>query len=100
MDRIQEKKAYERDIELELKAYDEEIEELEKKAAKSEAQREEDLSVQVEKLREKQREARHKLEEIKGSGGEAWVDLKKGFERARKEMKTAFDQAVSKFKSR
>lgn len=42
--------------------------------------------------------ARTKMAQVRRESGEAWADLKPGFENAWKELRTSFRQAGSRFK--
>ncbi len=46
----------------------------------------------------KMRDAREKLDELQYRGGEAWKELKPGLEKAWGELKTAVDNAATRFR--
>ena len=92
------KKAYQEKVETQLKEWGAKIDELKAKAEKSKADLKIKYEEQIEELRRKQEEVKGKLSEIKGSGGEAWEDLKAGVERALGDLNNAIGKAFSRFK--
>ena len=83
-------------MEEKLKGWGEEIENLRGKANKlgTEARK----KLMVEELRAKQESARHKLQEMRKTGGEAWEDLRTGAEAALDDLKKAGERALGKRK--
>jgi hypothetical protein len=57
-----------------------------------------DYSDTLDALQLKRNEGWAKLKELKAAGDEAWEDLEKGMEKILTEGKTAFHEAVSRFK--
>ena len=55
---------------------------------------------QIEHLRMKQEAAQQKLQELKGSGEEAWGELKVGLDKALEDLKEAFYRSKSKFQKK
>lgn len=92
------RKAFIDKLAAQLKQWDAEIEKLEAKAEKAQADAKADYHQQIEELRDKKQAAQDKLEEVKQAGEEAWEELKSGAEEAFDTMKNAFQTAMSKFK--
>jgi nucleotide-binding universal stress UspA family protein len=91
------KKIYVEKIEDQLKDWSNQIDILRAKAEKSKAEVKIKYLEQVEELRKRQKTARQRLRELKGSGEEAWGDLKVGLDKALEDLKEAFDRSKSKF---
>jgi chromosome segregation ATPase len=94
------KKAYVKKMEAQLKEWGSEIDLLKAKAEKSKAEAKITYLKQIKELKSKQASLKRKLQELKGSGDEAWVDFKEGMEVALSDMKKALKQAASRFKKR
>lgn len=95
---MEEKTAYQDKYEAKLKEWKAKITQLEAKAEGAKADAKIEYQEQIKLLKEKEKAARSKLEEIKKSGSGAWKDLKSGLDTAGDELKSALDKAVSKFK--
>ena len=85
-------------MEEKLKGWGDEIEHLRGKADRLGAEARKKLQEQVEELRAKQESARHKLQEMRKTGGEAWEDLRTGAEAALDDLKKAGERALGKRK--
>jgi nucleotide-binding universal stress UspA family protein len=92
------KKAYQEKVELQLKEWGAQIDELKARAEKSKADLKVKYEEQIKDLKSKQEDVKQKLSEIKGYGGEAWEDLRGGVEKALGELKDAIGKAVSRFR--
>jgi predicted ATP-binding protein involved in virulence len=92
------RKAYEEKIDAQLKEWNAQIDLLKAKADKAKTEAKIDYYKTIEALQHKQEEARIKLKELKAAGDEAWEDVKKGAEKAWAEIKTAYNDAASRFK--
>jgi uncharacterized membrane protein YccC len=84
-------------MERDLGGLEEKIAELEKAAEEARSEIEPDARELLEELRAKRDVARQKLNELERSSGPAWEDLRKGMERAWRELEDAFDKAASRF---
>jgi len=80
-----------------LKQWEAEIEQLEAKAKKADADVKAKFQQQIEILHEKRQEAHDRLEELKQGGEEARETLQSGVEEAFDALKNAFHTAKSKF---
>jgi nucleotide-binding universal stress UspA family protein len=91
------RKAYVEKMEVQLKEWGIQIDVLKAKAEKSKAEVKIKYLEQVEELRKKQKTARQRLRELKGSGEEAWGEFKVGLDKALEDLEEAFDRSKSKF---
>jgi hypothetical protein len=82
---------------VQLKQWDAEIQKLEAKVNKVDANFRANYRQKLSDLRTKKKEANLKLQEIKDSGEEAWGELKVGFEKSWKTLNDAINNAISKF---
>ncbi len=89
---------YQEKIESTLDEWGEEIENLKKKADQVGTEARGKFREQIEDLRERQKTARKKLEELKGAGGEAWEDFREGAESALDELKKGVERVISRLK--
>jgi len=94
------KKAYVEKIEDQLKDWGSQIDILKAKAEKSKAQVKIKYLEQIKEVRKKQKTARQKLQKLKGSGEEAWGELKVGLDKALEDLKEAFGRSKSKFQKK
>jgi len=92
------RKAYEEKLDAQLKEWNAQIALLKAKAANAEADVKIDYYKTIETLELKQNKARKKLQELKTASDEAWEAVKAGAEKAWVEVKTAYNDATSKFK--
>ena len=69
------------------------VDKLESKAASMRSK----LEKQIAEVRSKREEVESKLEQIRQAGGEAWLTLKDGAERARQALTEALKKARAKF---
>jgi dGTP triphosphohydrolase len=92
------KEAYEKKIEAQLKEWKTDIDKMKAKAEKADAEAKLEYYKQIEELRTRQEAAQKKLTELKGTGEEAWEDLKVGIELAWTSLGEAVKSARSRFK--
>ena len=92
------RKAFIDKLTAQLKKWDDDIDKLEAKAQKAKADVRADYHKQIQDLRDKEKAAQGRLQEVKHAGEEAWEDLKSGAEEAYDSIKNAFQSAMSKFK--
>jgi chromosome segregation ATPase len=74
-----------------------EIDKLEAKAGRAEADVKIRYQEEIEKLRQQQQSAQAKLEELQQANEDAWEDLKDGVVGAWDSLKGAFEKAKSRF---
>jgi hypothetical protein len=94
------KKAYVEKIEDQLKDWSSQIDILKAKAERSKAEVKIKYLEQIEELRKRQKTTRRKLQKLKGTGEEAWGELKVGLDKALEDLKEAFDRSKSKFRKK
>jgi nucleotide-binding universal stress UspA family protein len=94
------KKAYQEKIEAQLKEWSAKIDNLKAKGDKAKAEAKTIYRKQIKNLSLKQEATRQKFQELKGSGGEAWEELRVGVDKALEDLKGAFNRAKSKFREK
>jgi len=87
-----------RKMHAKLDQWNAEIDTLKAKADSAEAEARAEYHKQLETLRSKRDDARHKLNELESSGENAWEDLKAGVELAWESVSEAVRSATSRFK--
>jgi type I site-specific restriction endonuclease len=92
--------AYQGKIERQLKEWGAKIDELGDKLGRSKGQVKAKYERQVEELRDRQETVQKKLQEMNGSGKEAWKGLRSGIEEGLDELRTSFDQTMSKLREK
>jgi multidrug resistance efflux pump len=92
------RKAYEEKLDAQLEEWNAQIALLKARADKAKAEAKIEYYNTIESLQNKKDEAGAKLDVLKTAGDEAWEDLKIGAEKPWNEVKTAFHDAISKFK--
>jgi predicted ATP-binding protein involved in virulence len=92
------RKAYEEKLEAQMKEWNAQIALLKAKADKAKAQTKIEYYTIIEGLQQKRDKAMVKLQQLKAAGPEAWEGLKASVEKGWTEVKTAFHDALSKFK--
>ena len=88
---------YQKQIEAQLKKYDQKLDELEVKAGAVKQEAKALLNQQIQALREKQRAAQDELDKLSTATGKAWEDLKSGTDAAMEDLATAYHEALSHF---
>lgn len=81
-----------------LKEWSAGIDELERKAAGAAANIKADYEARVRDVKDKRDRLSGRLQELKGSGGDAWTALKTGVEAATKDLADAIKAAKDKFR--
>ena len=89
--------AYVNKIKAKLDEWNAEIDKLEAKSRKKEAETRVAYQERIDDLKEKRRSAGKELEKLQSAGKDAWEDLKKGVEGASKALSDALQSAKSKF---
>ncbi|RNC67793.1 MAG: hypothetical protein ED859_13075 [Desulfuromonadales bacterium] len=89
---------YVKKLQVKLEEWNADIDKLAAKAGEVRADLKSEYAEQLEVLKAKQTEARHKMEELQKSGGSAWEDMKAGIELAWSAIGEAIDSAKSRFK--
>lgn len=89
---------YVRKMEAKLEQWNAELDTLIVKAALAEAELKTEYNEQIEVLRNKQIEARVKLEALRDASDEAWKDMRAGVEMAWDSVGEAINSALSRFK--
>jgi len=90
--------AYAKKVEARLEELDAQIDVMKAKAKGAEAEAQLEYTRHLSELREKRKEAGRKLNELRAAGDDAMDDLQAGMENAWKELKSAVDQAKTRFK--
>jgi predicted nucleic acid-binding Zn-ribbon protein len=88
---------YQKQIEAQLKEYDQKLDELEVKAGAVKQEARALLNQQIQALREKQRAAHDELDQLSTATGKAWEDLKSGTDAAMEDLAKAYHEALSHF---
>ena len=91
------KREYQEQVEAQLKAYDQKLDQLQAKAGLLKEEARASLDEQLESLREKQRAAQEEWEKLAASSGKAWEDMKSGMDRAMDDLAAAYHDAASHF---
>ena len=94
------KKAYVGKVDGQLKEWGIQINILKAKAEKSKAEAKIMYLKQIRDLRSKQEAARKRLQKLKGSGDEAWDEVKSGLDKVLADLKDSFNRVASKFKQK
>ncbi|HKL48100.1 MAG TPA: hypothetical protein VJ882_00470 [Desulfuromonadales bacterium] len=95
---MDEQEAYEQKWKARIDEWKAKIDFLEAKAEQAEADTKVEIQKQIEDLREKEKIARTRLEEIRQSGSEAWSDMSRSMETAVENLKDGIEQALDRFK--
>ena len=92
------REAYINKIKAKLDEWNAEIDTLEAKYRRKEADVRASYQARIDELKEKRGSAAQELERLQAAGKHAWEDLKDGMERAAKALGEAIHAAKSKFK--
>lgn len=92
------KNAYSKKIQAQLDEWDADIQKLQARADRAEANAQLEIRKQVKTLKRKRQEAGDKLAELKAAGDDAWEDFKDGLEAAKDSLGSALKSATSRFK--
>jgi DNA-binding ferritin-like protein len=93
---MEEKKSYEVRLEEQLKQLAANIDKLAERVGKTGGELRVKYNEQVEELKKNMSSANVKFTELKGTSGDAWAELKIGFENAFTALKEAFKNASAK----
>jgi hypothetical protein len=88
---------YQKQIEAQLKEYDQKLDELEVKAGTVKQEAKALFNQKIEALREKQRAAHMEWERLSSSSGKAWEDIESGMNTAMDDLAKAYHEALSHF---
>jgi chromosome segregation ATPase len=91
------KQAYVEKVQARLNEWDAEIEKLKARADEAEADAKISYHKQIETLREEQRQAQAKLDELRAAGDDAWEYMKAGVQNAWDSLEQAAKDARSRF---
>ncbi len=95
---MNDKKLYKQKIQAQLDEWKADIAKLKAKASGAEADAQLEMNKKVEALDRKLKNAQIKLSELTGASEDAWDSVRKGAESALDSLKTAVNDAASKFK--
>jgi uncharacterized coiled-coil DUF342 family protein len=98
-DKATEKKAYSDKFQAKLDKMNAQIDELKAKAKQAKADAAINYHERIEELEVKRNQTQDKLKELQQASGEAWEDIKDGFESAWGELQGSWEKAMEKFKS-
>ena len=90
--------AYREKAEAELRAWNARIDELLAKAEAKKAEGKIEYYDKLEDLRDQRDSMKERLAELRDTSGDAWDDVKEGFEQAHRELSTAFHSAIDHFR--
>ncbi|MCC2641006.1 MAG: uncharacterized protein K0S45_1419 [Nitrospira sp.] len=93
---IQQKEAFQKVIQAELKEMQVKITELQKKTSVASVKARDEMQKAIQDLEEKKKEANKKLEEVNASTTSAWSKLKDGMATAVEDLKKSYKEALSK----
>lgn len=94
----QERDAYVEKFKAQIDQLNAQIDSLEAKAKEAKADARIKYEQQLDDLREKRDAARSRLDDLHSASGDAWQDLKGGFERSWSAFRDAVQQAIKQFK--
>lgn len=94
---MDERQAYREKMEAQLREWSSEIDALQARAEKLEAEAKRSAIQRIEALRAQRAAAQEKLETLKGAGDKAWEDLRRGVENAWADLKQAVQEAAARF---
>ena len=95
---MSDKTAYTRKLEAEIEEWNAEIDLLRAKAKSASADAQLDYEQQIDDLKSKRDEMEVKLQELNDASAGAWEDVKRGVDRAWKDMSAAVEAATSRFR--
>lgn len=94
---MNEKEAYQQKIEAQIDEWKAEMDKLDARAKKLEAEGRIAAESRIQDFKARQEAARAKLEALRRAGDAAWKDVKEGLDRAVSELGDALRDAASKF---
>lgn len=93
---MESKQAYEQKMQAKIDQWRSEMDRLKAKASEADADARIEYEKQMDNLKEKQKEAAARLNELRDAGSEAWDEMKSGVEKAARELGDAFASATEK----
>ncbi|MDO3379037.1 hypothetical protein [Geoalkalibacter halelectricus] len=91
------KEAYRKKIEAQLEEWDAHIDVLRARAKKAGADARLQLDKQIEDLKARRENVRHRLTELQQAGDEAWHKVRDGIDKAGAEFKSAWEKIKERF---
>ena len=95
----QKKEAYQKQIEAELKAYDQKLDKLKAGAMGLKDDAKAEYNQQIDMLEQKIKSASEKFNALKSASGEAWDDVKSGMDTAVDELRNTYDNVIARFQN-
>ncbi|MFH2043663.1 MAG: hypothetical protein ABIK92_00780 [Pseudomonadota bacterium] len=95
----QKKEAYQKQIDADLKAYDQKIDKLKAGAMELKDDARDEYNHQIAILEKKKKSASEKFNELKSASGETWDDVKSGMDKAVDELRDDYDKVIARFKN-
>jgi len=80
-----------------LESYEEQINELEMEARDTGDEARMAMEERLQTLRDKRDDMSERLDEMRSAGGDAWMEMKKGMDKAMDEMSKAYEKAAAEF---
>lgn len=93
---LRQKEAFQKTMQIELNELQTKIAELRKKTSAASAEARKEMQKAIQDLEKKKDEARKKLDEVNASTSSAWSTMKDGMTAAVEDLKTSYQEAVSK----
>lgn len=95
----QKKEAYQKQIEAELKAYDQKLDKLKAGAMGLKDDAKAEYNQQIDMLEQKIKSASEKFNALKSASGETWDDVKSGMDKAVDELRNTYGNVIARFKN-
>ena len=92
------KEAYQKKLEVQLKEWDAQLDQLMAKAEKAKTDTRSKIKSELDSLKTKRVAVQKKLDELRNRGEDAWEDLKGGVEKAWGDISDALGKVVARFK--
>jgi len=89
---------YQKQIEMKLKEFKQNIEELKGKAAELKEDAKREFNVQMKELQKKEKAANQKLKELKSAGSKTWDKLRAQMDAAMDELNKEYEKIMPRFK--
>lgn len=97
---MEDKKYYLQNLADQLHQWDVEIDELNARAGKAQAEAKREHLNEIDNLRAKKEAAQSQMKQLQAAGNDAWDDMKTGIEKSWTELSGAFASAFAKFAAR
>lgn len=95
---MEDQKSYLKMMSEKILEWDKKIDELKKTGGEAASGMKEDYARIAEDLKVKKKIAEEKMQQVKTAGGEGWVEIKQGAEKALADLSDSIEKALSKFK--